>query len=62
LFREDQRTGFPAYKLKRQMTSNRTTGSGPSWGAMLVMLAIAILVALVIAYRMIYPFFHPRPH
>jgi hypothetical protein len=36
--------------------------SGPSWGTMLTLLFIAILVAALIAYRMIYPFFHLHPH
>jgi hypothetical protein len=43
------------------MTSHQPTGSGPSWGLMLVLLAIAILLAAAIAYRMIYPFFHQHP-
>lgn len=29
---------------------------------MLALLAVAILAALLIAYRMIYPFFHHHPH
>jgi hypothetical protein len=29
---------------------------------MLTVLAVAILVAALIAYRMIYPFFHHYPH
>jgi hypothetical protein len=29
---------------------------------MLTFLVVAILLAALIAYRMIYPFFHPRPH
>jgi hypothetical protein len=33
---------------------------GPSWGWMLALLAAAIVAALLIAYRLIYPFFH-RP-
>jgi hypothetical protein len=36
--------------------------SGLSWGSMLVVLALAILAAALIAYRMIYPFFHGRHH
>lgn len=34
---------------------------GPGWGTMLTMLAVAILLAALIAYRMIYPFFHRHP-
>jgi hypothetical protein len=29
---------------------------------MLALLAVSILLAVLIAYRMIYPFFHQRPH
>jgi hypothetical protein len=29
---------------------------------MLTVLAIAIVIAALIAYRMIYPFFHRHPH
>ncbi|HVW77419.1 MAG TPA: hypothetical protein VHB45_07390 [Alloacidobacterium sp.] len=31
---------------------------GPSWGTMLVFLFLAILVAIGIAFWMLYPFFH----
>lgn len=31
---------------------------GPSWTLMLALIALAILLALAIAYRMILPFFH----
>jgi len=31
---------------------------GPSWTLMLALIALAILLALAIAYRMISPFFH----
>lgn len=40
------------------MSSKLSGSPGPSWGMMLTLLAIAVLVALLIAYRMIYPFFH----
>jgi hypothetical protein len=33
---------------------------GPSWALMLALIAIAILLALAIAYRMIAPFFPHR--
>jgi hypothetical protein len=36
--------------------------SGPSWRLTLSLLIAAILVAALIAYRMIYPFFHSHPH
>jgi hypothetical protein len=35
--------------------------NGPSWAVMLVLLFLAILVAIGIAYWMLYPFFH-RAH
>jgi hypothetical protein len=35
---------------------------GPSWGVMLLLLVVAIVVATLIAYRMVYPFFHGHPH
>lgn len=31
---------------------------GPSWTLMLVLIAVAILLAMAIAYKMIAPFFH----
>jgi hypothetical protein len=42
--------------------SNSSGHSGPSWGLTLSLLIAAILVAALIAYRMIYPFFHTHPH
>jgi hypothetical protein len=33
---------------------------GPSWGALLALLVLAISVAVGIAYWMLYPFFHHR--
>lgn len=39
---------------------DREGGEGPRWWLMLAVLAAAILIAALIAYRMIYPFFH-RP-
>jgi hypothetical protein len=33
------------------------TSKGPSWTLMLALIAVAILLALAIAYRMISPFF-----
>ena len=44
------------------MRSNQEKPSGLSWGTMLGLLTVAILVAALIAYRMIYPFFHPHAH
>jgi NhaP-type Na+/H+ or K+/H+ antiporter len=35
--------------------------SGPSWGLMLALLFLAILVASGIAYWLIYPYVHPHP-
>jgi hypothetical protein len=32
--------------------------SGLSWGAMLALLAGAILIAIGVAYLLVYPFFH----
>jgi hypothetical protein len=43
------------------MKPHNTSRPGPSWGRMLMLLAIAILVAALIAYRLIYPFFHQHP-
>jgi hypothetical protein len=36
--------------------------SGLSWGMMLVLLFLGILLAAGIAFWMIYPFFHPHAH
>ncbi|GGH02793.1 hypothetical protein [Silvibacterium dinghuense] len=36
--------------------------SGPGWALMLALLAVAMIVAALIAYRMIYPFFHRPAH
>jgi hypothetical protein len=36
--------------------------NGPSWGLMLALLFLAILVASGIAYWLIYPFIHQHPH
>jgi hypothetical protein len=36
--------------------------SGPSWSTMLVLLFLAILVAIGIAYWLIHPFFPQHPH
>jgi len=45
------------------MESNPHPGSsGPSFRLMLTLLILAIVVAALIAYRMIYPFFHHHPH
>lgn len=41
---------------------NPDSSFGPSWGVMLLLLAVAIVVATLIAYRMVYPFFHGHPH
>ncbi len=35
--------------------------SGPSWRAMLWILAVAILAAVAVAYLLIAPFFHQHP-
>ncbi|WP_446741810.1 hypothetical protein [Silvibacterium acidisoli] len=50
-------------KMNRDPEKNPPDSSfGPSWGVMLLLLAVAIVVATLIAYRMVYPFFHGHPH
>jgi hypothetical protein len=44
------------------MPAKQSDPSGPSLRTMLTLLFVAILVAALIAYRMIYPFFHRLPH
>jgi hypothetical protein len=48
--------------LEEGMPAKQSDPSGPSLRTMLTLLFIAILVAALIAYRMIYPFFHLHPH
>jgi multisubunit Na+/H+ antiporter MnhG subunit len=41
---------------------NNNPSRGTSLGVMMSILGVAILIAALIAYRMIYPFFHLHPH
>jgi len=46
----------------KQKSPGSSKSSGPGLGIMLSFLGMAILIAALIAYRMIYPFFHLHPH
>ncbi|MFT4114830.1 hypothetical protein [Silvibacterium sp.] len=51
---------LPSEEERRGKHAEKGSTPGPGWGLALVLLAIAMLVAALIAWRMIYPFFH-RP-
>lgn len=45
----------------KQKSPDSSKSSSPGLGMMLSLLGMAILIAALIAYRMIYPFFHQHP-